>query len=152
MFLFFCVCVCVCVCTCACFNTYQLYWSIVNVHWTCQLQNGTCHWQTYPLVNAGNVRDAGSIPRSGRSLGVGNGNPLQYSYWENPMDRGAWWATVPCGYKSWTWLKRLSTHMGTCHLPLQGLNYVLLQLPTSNIPWRSSGWRAEMRHSVLQEN
>ena len=39
-----------------------------------------------------NVGDAGSVPGSGRSPGVGNGKPLQYSYLENPMDRGAWWA------------------------------------------------------------
>ena len=39
-------------------------------------------------------RDAGSIPGSGRSPGEGNGNPLQYSCLGNPMDRGAWWATV----------------------------------------------------------
>ena len=38
--------------------------------------------------------DLGSIPGSGRSSGEGNGNPLQYSCLENPMDRGAWWATV----------------------------------------------------------
>ena len=40
------------------------------------------------------VRDLGSIPGSGRSTGEGNGNPLQYSCLENPMDGGAWWATV----------------------------------------------------------
>ena len=44
--------------------------------------------------NVGDVRDLSSIPGSGRSLGGGNGNPLQYSCLENPMDRGAWWATV----------------------------------------------------------
>ena len=44
-----------------------------------------------PLANAGN---AGSIPGSGRSPGGGNGNPLQYSRLENPMDGGCWWATV----------------------------------------------------------
>ena len=38
--------------------------------------------------------DLGSIPGSGRSPREGNGNPLQYSCLENPMDRGAWWATV----------------------------------------------------------
>ena len=38
--------------------------------------------------------DLGSIPGSGRSSGEGNGNPLQYSCLGNPMDRGAWWATV----------------------------------------------------------
>ena len=42
-------------------------------------------------VNAG---DAGLIPGSGRSPGEGNGNPLQYSCLENPMDGGTWWATV----------------------------------------------------------
>ena len=44
-----------------------------------------------PLANAG---DAGSIPGSGKFPREGNGNPLQYSCLENPMDRGAWWATV----------------------------------------------------------
>ena len=45
-------------------------------------------------ASAGDVRDVGSIPGLGRSLGGGNGNPLQYSCLENPMDRGAWWATI----------------------------------------------------------
>ena len=46
------------------------------------------------IASAYNVGDLGSIPESGRSPGEGNGNPLQYSYLENPMDGGAWWATV----------------------------------------------------------
>ena len=41
-----------------------------------------------------NLRNVSSIPGLGRSLGGGNGNPLQYSYLGNPMDRGAWQATV----------------------------------------------------------
>ena len=45
-------------------------------------------------VSAYNVGDLGSIPGSGRSPGEGNGNPLQYSCLENPMDGGAWWAIV----------------------------------------------------------
>ena len=45
-------------------------------------------------ANAGDIRDASLIPGSRRSSGVGNGNPLQYSYLENPMDIGAWQATV----------------------------------------------------------
>ena len=45
-------------------------------------------------ANAGDKRDAGSIPGSGRSPREGKGNPLQYSYWENPMDREAWWYRV----------------------------------------------------------
>ena len=60
-------------------------------------------------ANAGDARDVGSNPGSGRSSGGGHGNPLQYSYLENLMDREAWKATV-CGVaKSWTRLKRLST-------------------------------------------
>ena len=46
------------------------------------------------LANAGDTRDVGLIPGSGRSLEKGNGNPLQYSCLENPMDKGSWWATV----------------------------------------------------------
>ena len=45
-------------------------------------------------ASACNVGDLGSIPGSGRSPGEGNGNPFQYSCLENPMDGGAWWATV----------------------------------------------------------
>ena len=45
-------------------------------------------------AKAGDVRDAGSIPGSGRSSGEGNGNPLQYYCLENLTDREAWWATV----------------------------------------------------------
>ena len=47
-----------------------------------------------PPANAKDVRDAGSIPGSGRSPGGGYGNPLQHSYLEKSMDRGAWRATV----------------------------------------------------------
>ena len=45
-------------------------------------------------ANVGDIRDVASILRSGRSPGGGHGNPLQYSCLENPMDRGAWLATV----------------------------------------------------------
>ena len=47
--------------------------------------------------SACNAGDPGLIPGSGRSPGEGNGNPLQYSYLENPIGRGAWWATVQWG-------------------------------------------------------
>ena len=53
-------------------------------------------------VNAGDVRDAGSIPQLGRSSGGGHGNPLQHSGLENPVDRGAWQATVHSVAKSCT--------------------------------------------------
>ena len=61
-------------------------------------------------TNAGNVRDMSSIPGSRRSPGGGNSSPLQYSCLNNPMDRGAWWATVYGVTKSLMWLKWLSTH------------------------------------------
>ena len=47
-----------------------------------------------PPANAGDIRDMGSIPGSGRFPGGGNGNPLQYSCLKNPMDRGTWQAIV----------------------------------------------------------
>ena len=47
-----------------------------------------------PPANAEDIRDVGSIPGLGRSPGRRHGNPLQYSCLENPMDRGAQWATV----------------------------------------------------------
>ena len=55
--------------------------------------------------NVGDAGDMGSIPGSGRSPGGGHGNPLQYSCLENPMDRGAWRATVYGVAKSQTQLK-----------------------------------------------
>ena len=55
------------------------------------------------------IGDTGSMPGLGRSPGGGHGNPLQYSCLENPMDRGAWRATVHRAAKSWTRLKQLST-------------------------------------------
>ena len=56
-----------------------------------------------------NARDVGSIPGLGRFPGGGNGNPLQYSCLENPMDRGDWQATVHGVTKSPTLLKQLSS-------------------------------------------
>ena len=55
-----------------------------------------------PPAIVGDVRDGGSIPGSGRFPGRGHGNMLQYSFLENPMDRGAWWATVHRVTKSMT--------------------------------------------------
>ena len=54
------------------------------------------------LAKAGDIRDTGSIPRWGRSLEEENGNLLQYSCLENPMDRGAWHPTVHRVSKNWT--------------------------------------------------
>ena len=64
-------------------------------------------------ANAGDIRDTDSAPGSGRSPGGGHGSPLQYSCLENPMERGAWWATVHVVAKSWIQLKLLSTQACT---------------------------------------
>ena len=63
-----------------------------------------------PPANAGDTGDASSTPNLGRSPGEGNGNSLQYSCLENPMDKGGWWATVHRVAKSQTVLKRLRMH------------------------------------------
>ena len=66
-------------------------------------------WQGFPggsvvknlPANPGVIREAGWFSGSGRSTGRRHDNPLQYSYLENPTDRGAWWATVLMITKSW---------------------------------------------------
>ena len=76
------------------------------------------HWASQVVLvvknlpaNAGNIRDGVLIPGSGRSPGGRHGNPLQYSGLENPMDRGAWRATVQGITKRWTQLGDLAcTH------------------------------------------
>ena len=88
-----------------------------------------------------NAGDPGSIPLSGRSPGVGNGNPLQYSCLENSMGRGAWWAAVHGVAKNQT---HLSIHPPPCLLSSSGqhLYLVLLQNPFIGqmfSPWRSQG-------------
>jgi len=92
-----------------------------------------------PPANAGDVRDKGSIPGSGRSSGGGHGDPLQYSCLENPMDRGAWLARVHRVAKSWTRLKRLSMH---AHKSITSLSsrcltsiHLLSVFPTSTVEW-----------------
>ena len=62
-----------------------------------------------PPANAGDIREVGLIPGSERSPAEGSGSPLQYSCLENPMDRGAWCATVYGITKSPTQVKQLST-------------------------------------------
>ena len=78
----------------------------VWVHLIIFFCNGLPWWCSHKesTSNAGDAGDTGSIPGSGRSPGEENGNLLQYSCLENPMDRGAWWATVHGVAKSWTGL------------------------------------------------
>ena len=70
-----------------------------------------------PSANTRDVRDMDSIPGSRRSPGGGNGNPLQYSFLENPMDREAWWATVHGVTKSQTRLS-MEAYMPASHCRL----------------------------------
>ena len=67
--------------------------------------------------NSGATGDVGSIPGSGRSPGGGHGTPLQYSCLENPMDRGAWRATVHRAAESQTQLSSSSSHFPNTLLP-----------------------------------
>ena len=64
----------------------------------------------YPPANAGDIRDLALIPGAGRSPGGRHGNPLQYSCLQNPMDSGAWQATVLRVTENQTRLKPLSTY------------------------------------------
>ena len=65
-------------------------------------------------ANEGDTGNAASIPGSGTSPAGGNGNPLQYSCLENPMERGAWWTTIHRVAKSW-----VHTHVGGPQSSLQ---------------------------------
>ena len=83
----------------------------IEFHWTCFIcYYGLLQWLSSKesACNAGGVGDTGLIPGLGRFPEEGHGNPLQYSSLENPLDRGAWWATVHRIAESWTWLKQLS--------------------------------------------
>ena len=91
---------------------WRIPWTVHGVAkgWT-QLSNfhSFIHSQVVQVVknqpaNAEDIRNAALIPRSGRSLGEGNGKPLQYSCLENPIDRGSWWAIVHGVTRSQTWL------------------------------------------------
>ena len=93
------------------FLTLELNWGFLN----CRKILYQLSHQGSPVVknspaNSGDLRAEGSIPGSGRYPIGRHGNPLQKSCLENPMDRGAWWATVHGVAKIQTRLKQLSTH------------------------------------------
>ena len=87
--------------------------------------------------NAGDNKMAGSIPGSGRSPGEDHDNPLQYFCLENPMDRGAWWATVHGVTKSWTRLSNWHFHF------LSYEQFLLLSLGENGVDLSNFGteWR-----------
>ena len=104
-----------------------------------------------PPANAGAAGDTGSVHGSGKSLGGGNGNPLQYCCWDNPMDRGAWRAS-PWGHKESNMIDRLSmqtyAHMSTfitVYCPPKSYNSVT-QLQPHQLPLC---FLNITRHSVL---
>ena len=91
----------------------------------------------FPSISAGkesacNAADPGLIPGWGRCPGEGNSNPFQYSFLENPMDRGAWWATVHGVTKSQTWL--------SAHIPHADVDVGKLALPSMGSVW----WELKM--------
>ena len=69
-----------------------------------------------PAWDAEDTGDVALIPGSGRYSGEGNGNPLQYSWLKNTMDRGAWQTIVQRVVKSWAWLNDYTQHINTSHL------------------------------------
>ena len=95
------------------------------------LKNFFFYWRIIALQYC--VEDPGSIPGSGRSSGEGNGNPLQYSCLENPMDGGAWWAAVHGVTKSQT---RLSDFTFTFHFHALEKE---MATPSSVLAWRIPG-------------
>ena len=102
-----------------------------------------------PLASAGDIRDTGSIPGSGRSPGGGHGNPLQYSCLKSPMDRGARRAAVRRVTRSQTQLKQLSTHIhvvsslqhtGFSLVEVRGLSCPLVLPSTLNVASQVAQW------------
>ena len=104
-----------------------------------------------PPANAADAGDVGLIPGMGRSPGEGNGNPLQYSCLENPMDRGSWQATQSMGSQkspirlshrghppSWTELREVpSPHPVPLSRPVEPFSEIVLALPAILPPWGS---------------
>ena len=86
-----------------------------------------------------NSGDPGSNPRLGRSPGEGNGNPLQYSFLENSMDRGTWWATVHGVAKSQTQLSDYQSHI-TDKENTKLVSHTPDFLLKSTIPWLYHLW------------
>ena len=96
-----------------------------------------------PLTNGGDRREEGSIPGSGRSPGIGNGSPPQYSCLENPMGRGAWWVMVHGVAKRQTQLNvrvcaRTHTYTHT------GLN------PRDEVMWSWDSWACFFIKNMLR--
>ena len=106
-------------------------------------------WVTFPFPFPGGsdwkesactVGDPGLIPGLGRSPGEGNGNPLQYSCLENPVDGEAWWATVHRVSKSWRWLSDFTLGVLKLFLMFNRVNFSLLVLFSQKIHFFEHSW------------
>ena len=97
-----------------------------------------------------NAGDPSSIPESQRSPGEGNGYPLQYSCLGNPMDRGAWRATVHGVAKSWTWLSDYHFHF--LSTSWQVLEYGFKAKPLTMVSWKSTHMGQSQYIVTVSEN
>ena len=88
-------------------------------------------------ANAGDARNAGSIPGLGRAPGVANGNPLHYSCLGNPLDRGSWQATAHGVTKSWTQLKQLRYQLLNYCACMPALSPVSRIVRLAHLPFKS---------------
>ena len=97
------------------YHASNLDWQSVNNFYKLIMDTHSFPGGSEVKKSACNAGDLGLIPGLGRSPAEGNGNPLQYSCLENPMEGGAWWATVHGVTKSWTRLNNFTftTHMGS---------------------------------------
>ena len=131
------------------FHSWPKVLPIPFLYWVNKVYNGLPQWLTGKEFahNARDVGNMGLIPGSGRSPGGGNGNPLKYSWLENPMDRGAWWAIVNRTAKSWTQLKWLNTHHGCC-----GVLYLPCFQIKARIPSWLAHWEWTTSRNCLQMN
>ena len=101
---------------------YLTYYHLIYIYFYAIFCVPSPHSWAFPVVKnpPANAEVLGSVPRSGRSPGGGNGNPLQYSYLGNPRDRGGWWATVHGVTKNQIWLSDWAgTYAPTPALPLK---------------------------------
>ena len=96
-----------------------------------------------PSASSLDIRNGGSTPRSGRPSGGGHGNPLQPSCLENPMDRGAWWASVHSVTESRAWLS------DPAHTSIRAVRLRDLRAGTPQRPARSKSTQAWRRRAHL---
>ena len=101
-------------------------WIVAMVVQLCESTENCFPGDSEVKASAWNAGDPGSIPGSRRSPGEGNGNPFQYSCLENPMEGGAWWATVHGVTKSWTRLGDFTFTFFTVHS--KRINFTVCEL------------------------